>query len=42
MSTWKLLPAVAAALLAMLVSAEAAPMTAAPETLKAQARNRPR
>ena len=37
MSTWKLLPAVAAALLAMLVSAEAAPVTAAPETLKAQA-----
>jgi hypothetical protein len=37
MSTWKLLPAVAAALLAMMVSAEAAPVTAAPETLKAQA-----
>ena len=37
MSTWKLLPAVAAALLAMLVSAEAAPMSAAPEALKVQA-----
>ena len=37
MSTWKFLPAVAAALLAMMVSAEAAPMSAAPEALKVQA-----
>jgi hypothetical protein len=41
MSTWKLLPAVAAALLATLVSAEAAPMTAAPEVLKVQAAQSP-
>ena len=41
MSTWKLLPAAAAALLAMLVSAEAAPMMAAPEALKAQAAQSP-
>lgn len=37
MSTWKSLPAAAAALLATLGSAEAAPMSAAPEALKAQA-----